>query len=278
MKQNEVTIQQVKRFWENHPLLSSSIPYPPGSGEFLEAFDRERERVEPVGIQKQVYDFKSAQDKNILDVGCGNGWVLSKFFREGAKCFGLDLTQKAIEISQKRFLLMHGKASFMIANAEELPFKDSCFDVVTAMGVLHHTPHIEKAIREIHRILRPGGKIILMLYHKNSVLHRFYMPLRLFYQTVKERRISIPIQDLINGVDGVGNPLGRVYSRSEVKRMLSSFVDTRLLTHLVEAYELPWVGHLLGKRFREFLSKRFGWFLYSWGVKKGAFSRVGQIP
>lgn len=268
MEERNISIQEVKRFWEKHPLLSSIIPHPLGSKEFFEAFDCERERIEPLSIQRLIYDFKGGRNKTVLDVGCGNGWVLSNFFREGAKCFGLDLTQKAVDLSKKRFKMINGGAFFMVANAEELPFRDSSFDIATAMGVLHHTPNIDKAIAEIHRVLKPGGRIILMLYHKNSILYRLYMPIRLSYEVMKKRRFSVSIQDLVNKVDGKGNPLGKVYSRNDVKRMLSSFKHVKMMTHLVEAYEIPLIGHLIGKRVREMLSIYFGWFLYSWGIKK----------
>ena len=168
MEGRNVTIQEVKRFWEKHPLLSSFIPHPLGSKEFFKAFDCERERIEPLPIQSQVYNFKSGKNKTVLGVGCGNGWVLSNFFCEGARCYGLDLTQKAVDLSKKRFKMITGSAYFLVANAEELPFQDSSFDIVTAMGVLHHTPNIDKAIGEIYRVLKPGGRVALMLYHKNS--------------------------------------------------------------------------------------------------------------
>ena len=109
-----------------------------------------------------------------------------------------------------------------------------------------------------------------MLYHKNSILYRFYMPIRLVYEMTRRRRFSLSIQDLVNGVDGDGNPLGSVYSRNDVRNMLSSFKHVRMVTHLVEAYEVPLIGRLIGKRGREMLSIYFGWFLYSWGFKKVA--------
>lgn len=265
--EKKISVQDVKTFWECHPLLSSRIPYPPGSEEFFRTFDDERERIEPPFIQRQVYDFQKARGKKVLDVGCGNGWVLSKFFGEGAKCFGCDLTQRAIEISSRRFNLLKGEAIFIVANAEELPFKDSSFDIITAMGVLHHTPKTTEAIQEIYRVLKTGGKFVLMLYHKNSILYRFYMPLRLLIYLFKRIWDPVSLRDLVNKVDGEGNPLGKVYSRSEVKRMVSHFKNVRTLTYLVEAYEIPLVGRLLGVRFREILSYCFGWFLYTWGTK-----------
>jgi len=94
------------------------------------------------------------------------------------------------------------------------------------------------------------------------------MPIRLSYEVMKKRRFSVSIQDLVNKVDGKGNPLGKVYSRNDVKRMLSSFKHVKMMTHLVEAYEIPLIGHLIGKKVREMLSIYFGWFLYSWGIKK----------
>ena len=273
MGERGTTIQEVKRFWEKHPLLSSFIPHPLGSKEFFEAFDCERERIEPLSIQRLVYDFKGGENKTVLDVGCGNGWVLANFFREGAQCFGLDLTQKAVDLSQKRFEMINGGAYFTVANAEELPFRDSSFDIATAMGVLHHTPDINKAIQEIHRVLKPGGRIVLMLYHKNSVLYRLYIPMKLLYEVMKKRRFSLSIQDLLNRVDGDGNPLGRVYSRNDVKKMLLNFKHVKIMTHLVEAYEIPLIGRLIGRRSREMLSACFGWFLYSWGIKKSCSIR-----
>jgi ubiquinone/menaquinone biosynthesis C-methylase UbiE len=155
----------------------------------------------------------------------------------------------------------------LVANGEELPFQDSSFDIVTAMGVLHHTPNIDKAIEEIYRVLKPGGKIVLMLYHKNSILYRVYMPLRFLYQVVRDRRYSISIQSLVNRVDGEGNPRGTVYSRHQVRKLLSKFEQIKTMTHLVEAYEVPFIGRLIGKRGRAILAVRFGWFLYSWGIK-----------
>src|SRR5207245_4997879 len=57
-------------------------------------------------------------------------------------------------------------------DAENLDFNDNSFDLVYSHGVLHHTPDTARAVREIHRVLRPGGRAVVMLYHRNSYNYR----------------------------------------------------------------------------------------------------------
>lgn len=59
-------------------------------------------------------------------------------------------------------------SDLQVADAENLPFADSSFDLVYSWGVLHHTPDTERAITEVLRILKPGGMAKIMVYHKYS--------------------------------------------------------------------------------------------------------------
>lgn len=63
-----------------------------------------------------------------------------------------------------------------MGNAEELPFKGETFDCACSMGVLHHTPSPSKAVEEIFRVLKPGGRLVVMCYHRNSALYRLTFP------------------------------------------------------------------------------------------------------
>ena len=73
------------------------------------------------------------------------------------------------------------------ADAEALPFSDASFDMVYSNGVLHHVPDIAKAIREVFRVLKPGGIVYLLLYHRNSIFYRFTLPVIGFWKAPGER-------------------------------------------------------------------------------------------
>src|SRR6185312_8029573 len=72
----------------------------------------------------------------------------------------------------RRFELFNLPGTFHVADAERLDFPDNSFDIVYSHGVLHHTPDTAGAIREVHRVLRPGGRALVMLYHRNSYNYR----------------------------------------------------------------------------------------------------------
>ena len=92
--------------------------------------------------------------------------------KAGADYTGIDLTEAAIELARKRFALSQLNGEFRVSDAENLDFDDASFDLVYSHGVLHHTPDIEAAVREIYRVLKPGGRAIVMLYHRGSYNYR----------------------------------------------------------------------------------------------------------
>lgn len=94
----------------------------------------------------------------LLDVGCATGDFPEaiEHYRPDLKIYGIDISKKAVNIARKRMK----KGEFRVASAEKLPYPDNYFDVVTCFDVLEHVQYPEKAIREAHRVLKPGG-----LYH-----------------------------------------------------------------------------------------------------------------
>src|SRR5205085_3449156 len=90
---------------------------------------------------------------------------------------GIDLTQAAIDLAKRRFELDQLPGAFRTADAERLDFPDNTFDLIYSHGVLHHTPDTTAAVREVHRVLRPGGRAVVMLYHRNSYNYRINISL-----------------------------------------------------------------------------------------------------
>ena len=78
------------------------------------------------------------------------------------------MTNAALSITQRRFQLGGLEGRFIQGDAEDLPFADGSLDLVYSHGVLHHTTNTPRTIREVHRVLAPGGRAVIMLYHRDS--------------------------------------------------------------------------------------------------------------
>ncbi len=139
-----------------------------GTREFFDAVERHRYKEYAPWMPK-VMGFDQFAGKRLLEVGCGMGTDLLQFARGGAQVTGIDLTPRSIEISQRHFEVYGQRGDFAITDGEILPFASESFDVVYSNGVLHHTPDTAGAVREIHRVLRPGGLARVMLYYRNSL-------------------------------------------------------------------------------------------------------------
>lgn len=111
--------------------------------------------------------FPEAAGKRVLEVGVGMGADHAEWARcSPAYLAGIDLTEAAIRFTKARLQFAGLSSDLRVADAEALPFDAESFDTVYSWGVLHHTPEPPKAIREILRVLRPGGTARIMLYHK----------------------------------------------------------------------------------------------------------------
>src|SRR5262244_4540498 len=153
--------ERVRAFWQEHPCGTKFSDAEMGSREF---FDRvEAHRYEKEWHIPIAADFAGARGLKVLEIGCGLGTDGAQFAAAGADYTGIDLTQASIELARKRFELSGLKGEFWVADAERLDFAAETFDLVYSHGVLHHTPDIEAAVREIHRVLKPAGRAMVML-------------------------------------------------------------------------------------------------------------------
>jgi ubiquinone/menaquinone biosynthesis C-methylase UbiE len=216
-----------------------------------------REINEPPDLARALHEYVFFSGKRVLEVGCGNGYTLGKYAQAGAEVYGIDVTETAVDISRKRFEYQRLKGDFIVGNAEDLPYENNFFDCICSMGVLHHVPDTEKAVSEIYRCLRPGGRLIVMVYHRDSIPYRVVMPLRGLF-TGKS------LQQLVNEVDGQGNPKGDVYSKEQLKKLLMQFVDLDIFCRLLQPQKLR---RLLPRSIGEKLGAKWGWFLYAKGYK-----------
>lgn len=106
---------------------------------------------------------KLTKNKKVIDVGCGDGVLsyLIKIKKKG-KIFGIDPSPEAIKIARKKFDELKIKdCSFKIGSGYNLPFRSNSFDFAVAADVIEHVNKPEKMLKEIRRILKKKGKIIL---------------------------------------------------------------------------------------------------------------------
>jgi len=113
--------------------------------------------IEP--LSKYVF-----QEDKVLDLGCGNGRLLEIFKGMEIDYFGLDFSEKLIEIAQRKY----PQNKFIVGDVLSLPFPNNFFDRVFAIRFLHHIPSKEfrnQALKEIKRVLKPKGTLILAVWN-----------------------------------------------------------------------------------------------------------------
>lgn len=97
----------------------------------------------------------------ILDVGCGDGDLALELTRRGAMVTGIDASAAMIDAAKDRAKRHNANVTFQVASAEHLPFSAEQFDVVTAITILCFVEDAAPVFREIGRVLRPGGRLVI---------------------------------------------------------------------------------------------------------------------
>ncbi len=110
--------------------------------------------------------------KDMLEVGCGMGFDTLMWAQHGVNITTIDLSDKSLALARKNLARKNLSATFLNASALDLPFADEQFDVVYSRGVLHHTGDTPRGIREVHRVLKPGGTaFICHIYRRYSWMY-----------------------------------------------------------------------------------------------------------
>lgn len=110
-------------------------------------------------------------DKYILDVGCGTGDLVTSLRKENnykGKLFAVDISEGIMREGIEKNISGNLDINFEVSDAQNLPFNDSYFDVIIAKHMLYHVPNIEKAVNEVYRTLKKGGKFIVSLNSTNT--------------------------------------------------------------------------------------------------------------
>jgi ubiquinone/menaquinone biosynthesis C-methylase UbiE len=175
------TVRDVHAYWNVHTLGLQYVSDPslePGTPEF---FAHIRPWMNPYKfpwiMERIDRESKLLQGKHLLEIGCGMGYDSLEFLKRGVRVTAIDLTENAVTIAAQHFAVEGVKPeAVQVGNALDLPFPDATFDAVWSNGVLHATGDTQRAINEVWRVLKPGGRAIISHFYRRPswmwTLHR----------------------------------------------------------------------------------------------------------
>ncbi|HMK96958.1 MAG TPA: methyltransferase domain-containing protein, partial [Acidimicrobiales bacterium] len=248
---------EVVRQWDSDPCGSQYVHNIEKHS--LEWFqEAERYRYEEYAPwMPRVMEFTNWGGRRVLEVGGGMGTDLAQFALNGAVTTDCDLSTGHLELAEENFALRGLSGTFLQCDAENLPFADNSFDMVYSNGVLHHTPGTRQAIDEIHRVLRPGGRAIVMVYAEMS-LHYWRVlvgDIGLRHGLLDEISIGEIMSRTVELSSTGARPLVKVYTAATLRSMFSSFDRLRITKHQLTPAErprrltwlpAPWLSRLMG--------------------------------
>jgi ubiquinone/menaquinone biosynthesis C-methylase UbiE len=185
------TQEQVRDWWNRNPMsydVDDPITHAEGSKEFFREIDRRifhprymRLTADSTGKPFSLFvDFDALRDTNVLDVGCGSGIATQLLAEAGANVTAVDLTEWAVATTRRRLSAFELEGNVLQADAEQLSFEDDSFDLVFSWGVIHHSSDMDRALAELVRVCRPGGQVVLMVYHRRSLFFAVYRAFQRF--------------------------------------------------------------------------------------------------
>jgi 2-polyprenyl-3-methyl-5-hydroxy-6-metoxy-1,4-benzoquinol methylase len=266
----EKSIAEVQQYWDARPCNIRHSTKPVGSKEYFDEVEVRKYFVEP--HIPAFAEFERWRGKRVLEVGCGIGTDSINFARAGAELTAVELSGESLRIAAQRAEVMGvaDRIQFVQANAEELTqtVTDGLYDLVYSFGVIHHTPHPERALAEMRAVVAPGGTLKLMVYHRRSW--------KVFWIVAAEGHGRFwKTDELIaeHSEAQTGSPVTFAYTRSEGRELVerSGFRVQDLRVDHVFPYRIrdyvqyryvrePFFRWMPEPLFRAF-ERRFGWHL-----------------
>lgn len=199
--------------------------------EFARHYDDRRARGYHKLIDDQAAELvrRVGTGKEVLEVGCGTGLILERIAKFASAATGIDVSPGMVDHARRRGL------NVQVGDATELPFPDASFDIACSFKVLAHVPDFGRALREMLRVVRPGGHLVFDVYNRRSLR---YVAKRLFGPKPTSQRFA---EDAIHT---------RFATPSEIERELPAGTrlvarsGIRIVTPHAAVMRLPAVGAL----------------------------------
>ncbi len=243
-----------------------------GDESSLEYFlDVERSRYQQQPWQRERFGFEKYTGRRVLEIGVGLGTDLAQFGKAGAECHGIDITDRHLELTARNFTLRGLAVTLKKCDATRIEYPSEHFDVVYSFGVIHHIPDAAAVLREIRRVLKPGGRCLVALYHSYSLFHLYMLLVRgILLGRLSRLGYAGLMATIEGGADGVEiKPYVKLYSRREVKALFADFDVAAVSVHHVELGRLS--ATLMGRLSRPLLKTLeplLGWYVVCEAVRR----------
>jgi len=215
-------------------------------------------------------EFERWRGRTVLELGCGIGTDTLAFAAHGAGVVAVDISERSLEIARRRAVALGlgHRIRFIQGDIEELGallVPAAKFDLIYSFGVLHHTPHPERVLRQVKHCMLPSSTLKVMLYHR-------YTP-KVLSALVHYWRPGMAVDDAVAKMSEAqaGCPLTRTYTRASAAELLHDFeildmrIDHifpyRIEDYVQHRYVLNWWWHWTPRKMFRFLERRFGWHL-----------------
>jgi ubiquinone/menaquinone biosynthesis C-methylase UbiE len=254
----QVEKEYVRQYWNAAPCGTRDVVGTDEAHKFAEV-ERIRDQREPFIARYARFD--ETRGQRVLEVGVGAGTDHLRFARAGAVCTGIDLSEVSLDTTRRRLGAEGLTSDLRVADAEHLPMPDASFDVVYSWGVIHHTPDTGRAAREIVRVLRPGGRLCVMVYNRHSLVAAQAW---LLYAALRGQPTRSVAEVLANHVESPGT---KGYTTREARDLFAGASSIRVET-VVTTYDMrvgrrrflpPWTWRAV--------PQRLGWFHVVTGTK-----------
>lgn len=237
MKQDEIDAKNAE-FWNqlcgSH--LAQQLGIVDDSQESLKKFDDWYFDYYPYLLKYIPVAEMSGQD--VLEIGLGYGTVAQKIAEAGARYHGLDIATGPVGMAQHRCRQI-GIDGAEIRQGSVLtpPFENDTFDWIVAIGCLHHTGNLARAIKSVHSLLRSGGRASIMVYSATSYRQLTENPLATLRRKFYSRTYvsQDPVSDKERGAydtntEGEAAPQTEFVTKQELRQLCRDFAEVRITT------------------------------------------------
>jgi SAM-dependent methyltransferase len=234
------------QFWNElcGSALARSLGITEHTPEALRRFDEAYMALYPY-LASYVFQ-EDLRGRRVLEIGIGYGTLGQVIAARDCEYHGLDVASGPVDMMRYRLQLMGRGAGDRIRHGSVLsmPYPDESFDYVYSIGCLHHTGNLRRAVDEIHRVLAPGGKAIVMLYHRHSLRQFIQIPVRYWCDRLLARQRYASFGEASRAyydtnAQGEAAPHTDFVSRGQVRNTLfSRFSRVRIDTQNFDTYVL----------------------------------------